>query len=522
MSVIRNFTPPAGEDYWPHVSRWGDEHWSHWLTQQGWTPEAIQGYLGERFAYGLGVRKGDEAIWLYTPTPRQVEFHKARATNVLYGGAAGGAKSHALRWEAYRRCLTVPGYRALLFRRTFAELLDNHIDEAIREVERMKEAGVAVGYVKDEKRVTFRHPTGPDSWVRFAHCENEGDEEKYLSSQYELLMLDELATFTQKQALGILSRSRSPLEGVTPVARCSSNPGGAHTLWVLDWFMGKTVTSEQDPYYDPADWAFLPSKLYDNPWLMDPDGSFRRYEKRLGGLGPERRRQLLDGDWTAITGAFFSEWREADHVRDIGIPQHVEYFGSMDFGWNSPGCFLLWAALPDGHFHVVRDWKFRLMTADQVANKIKAMCQQLGIPRLRYVACDPAMNQKTGAGRGESILETLRRRGLNVTQSDNDPYNGAMRCHQLLAPAPDVVPWCTFDPSCGYLRRTIPALVSDDKDPDRVDTTGDDHGYDAWRYGAMSRPSPTTIAEEKSYPIGSMGWWEEYDARQQRGTGVLA
>lgn len=463
---------------------------------------------GERYAYGFGIRTGDATKWVYLPTPKQVEFHKATATNVLYGGAAGGAKSHALRWEAYKRCVSVPGYRALLFRRTFQELLDNHIDEAVREVQSLKEHGVAVAYNKDEKRVIFKHPVGPDSWLRFAHCENEGDEEKYLSSQYELLEIDELATFTQKQALAILSRSRSPLEGVSSVARCSSNPGGAHTLWVLDWFMHKTVTAEQDPLYDPADWAFLQSRLYDNPWLMDADGSFRRYEKRLSGLGPERRRQLLDGDWTAITGAFFSEWREAVHVRDIGIPRDVAYFGSMDWGYNAPGCFVLWACLPDWHHHIVRDWKFSQKTADQVATHILNILKDLGIDRMRYIACDPAMKQKTGAGRGESIYQTLERRlgphGISMKASDNDPYNGAMRCHQLLAEAPDGIPWCTFDPSCGYLRRTLPALVQSDSDPDVPDSHGDDHGYDAWRYGAMSWPGPMSLSATAA-PMGEVG-----------------
>lgn len=520
MSDLRAFAPPPGEDYWPHVSRWTDAHWSHWLTQQGWTAEQVQGYLVERYAYGLGVTVNGATTWLYVPTPRQVEFHKSTAVNLFFGGAVGGAKSKALRAEGWRRLLTVPGYRALLFRRTFQELLDNHIDEAVRETQTMKDLGMAVSYNKDEKRILVKHPNGPDSWLRFAHCENEGDEEKYLSSQYELLMLDELATFTQKQALAILSRARSPIDGVTPISRSASNPGGAHTLWVLDWFLHKTVTAEQDPLYDPKDWGFIQSKLWDNPWLMDADGTFRRYEKRLGGLGPERRRQLLEGDWTAIDGAFFDEWRDAKHVRDIGIPQQVEYFGSLDWGWRT-SCFVLWAALPDGHYHIVRDWKFGKHTADQAASKITAMLKAMGIPRLRYIACDPGMDQKTGAGRGESVLETLRRRGLPVRKSDNDRYNGAQRMHELLADAPDGIPWLTFAPECAYLRRTLPTLVCSETDPDDVDTHGDDHGYDAVRYGAMSRPSPTRIANDTSYPPNSWGWWKTYH-EGQTGTGVLA
>lgn len=322
MNDVRAFAPPVGESVWPHVSRWTDGHWRHWMAQGGYTSEQIETYLVERYGYGFGVKHNGIDHWLYLPTPRQVEFHKARKANVFYGGAAGGAKSHALRWEAYRRCLTVPGTRAILFRRTFQELLDNHIDEAQREVKSLQDLGVEVTYTKDDKRVLFRHKSGADSWLRFAHCENEGDEEKYLSSGYELIEIDELATFTKKQGIGILSRARTPLEGVTAVARASSNPGGAQTLWVLDYFLHHAVTAEDDPFYEAEDWGFIQSRLYDNPWLMDPDGRFRRYEKRLGGFAPERRRQMLDGDWTAIDGAFFSEWKPtrdgmAWHVREL-------------------------------------------------------------------------------------------------------------------------------------------------------------------------------------------------------------
>ena len=72
--------------------------------------------------------------YLYLPTPRQVDFHAATAPHVLFGGAAGPGKSHALRWDAYVRCLQNPGYEALLLRRTFPELMKTHIRRAGKEV----------------------------------------------------------------------------------------------------------------------------------------------------------------------------------------------------------------------------------------------------------------------------------------------------------------------------------------------------------------------------------------------------
>jgi hypothetical protein len=88
---------------------------------------------------------------------------------------------------------------------------------------------------------------------------------------------------------------------------------------------------------------------------------------------------------------------------------------------------------------------------------------------------------------GESIAETLQRHGLPMLKGDNDRKNGWQRCHELLRMAPDGRPWLTVDVSCTYGLRSLPAQMSDKRDPDDVNTGGDDHWVDAWRYGAMSR-----------------------------------
>lgn len=168
---------------------------------------AFAQYWAARQRCGLGVQpKKGPVRWLYQPTPRQVQFHEAPAPNVLYGGAYGGAKTKALRWDFHMRGMRVRDLRGILFRRTLTELKDNHIDEARKEAELL-----GATFIEGDK--TLRYPTG--SWLRFAHCENPGDEEKYLSSEYEWIGIDELATFTKTQALAIMSRARTSREGLT-------------------------------------------------------------------------------------------------------------------------------------------------------------------------------------------------------------------------------------------------------------------------------------------------------------------
>jgi phage terminase large subunit len=521
---VVKFAPPPGKTSWPHVSKWTDAEWACWLDRQGWSAERVRGYLRDRVDYGVGVkdRKG-RMTWLYQPTPRQVEAHKVAAVNLLYGGAAGGAKSHWLRWELYKRCLQVPGSRYLLFRRTYAELQDNHIDETRREVQRMIDLGVSVAYLSDEKRVVFNRGTARESWIRYAHCENEGDEEKYLSSQYEGVGLDELATFTQKQAMGILSRLRSGIEGATPMARCSSNPGGAETLWVKRWFIDHDVSEDDDPYYEVGDWAYVPSKLYDNPWLMDPDGSFRTYEKRLGPVGTERRRQLLDGDWDAIAGQFFSEWRPSVHVRDLGpLGEGIEWVRGLDWGYYPDPAVCLWiACLPDGRLYVRHEASWRETIAVDVAKGIfeqtRALAPTCGAVHVRYTSADPSMWNLKGQT-GESIAETIQRAGVPLRSAKHERKSGWMRLRAFLAVRPDGTggesPGVVIHPDCKGLIRTLPTLVYD---ADGDMKAGNDHWADALRYACMSRPTPSWMSTAKQEPgPGTAGELRREAMRSQR------
>jgi hypothetical protein len=88
-----------------------------------------------------------------------------------------------------------------------------------------------------------------------------------------------------------------------------------------------------------------------------------------------------------------------------------------------------------------------------------------------------------------------------------------------LADAPDGTPWLTVadDPHCRYLRRSLPAQMSDKHDADDINTNGDDHAVDALRYGAMSRPAPTVYAP-KAERMNAM--LAEHFAQQGR-AGVL-
>jgi len=508
------FPPPPGTDAWPHVSKWHWDHWVYWLELGGWSAPQIARYHQDRDTFGVGMPTLDARgrvlpkapiRWLYRPTPKAVLLHNATTPNVLWGGAAGGSKSTGLRWDAYKRCLMMPGYRVLLMRRLATELFEHHLDLARREVE-------AFGARVVENEVRFAN----GALIRGGHCQHPGDELRFLSIEYDCIDIDELATFEQSQANEIMSRARSTKEGVQALVRCTSNPGGAHTVYVVDRWITKTVSKEDDPFYDPDDFIYIPARLYDNPYLMDPDGSFRTYEKRLGPLPPQRRDQLLNGDWSAITGQFFPEYKDRDtgdggHIRRLVIPPDCRVVRAVDWGYNNPGCCLWLALLPDGHVHVAHEYRFTQTLATDVADKIARETKDLGLNPV-YTVIDPSTFNKTGHV-GESVAETFARQRVPCQAGDNSRVLGWQRLRHWLAHAPDGIPWLTVDPGCRYLRRTLPSLISDVRDPEDVNTEGDDHAADALRYGVMSRPSPSRSPLQSTPGPGTVGYLKAHGDR---------
>lgn len=494
-------------------------------------------------SWGVQTRVGKKLSYAYLPTPKQTEYHETRLTeallgypltqagairprmNRMYGGAAGPGKSHALRWDMYRKALTIPNYTGAILRRTMPELKKTHLRAFQRD------AGIiGAQFLKSENQLQFEN----GSIIECGHCEDDDAVQKWLSAEYDQIGFDEGSTFAPDQYLEISTRARTSNPEVQaaggPWCDVSTNPGGRAWALLRDLFV--THTPDYDLYpgmrgqYDPRFYCYIKARLDDNPYI-DPG-----YASSLAMLTETRYRQLRWGEEFVTDGAFFSEWRETKdgepwHVKELTVPEGTEWFCSMDWGYNSPGTCLWWAVLPDGHYHIAYEYKFKEQTADEFATawfRITKEYLRLRVDQIRYIACDPAMKGKTGAGRGESIFETLLRRKLRMQPSDNDRVNGWIRCHQVLREDLQGRPWVTVAPECAYGRRSMPGLVQSKLNPDDLDTDGDDHWADAFRYGVMSRPAPARGAQrlpEAPLPKGSWGWWRNWHLEREKPRGVL-
>lgn len=454
-----------------------------------------------KHALTVQTKKGTGAKCVNVPLPKQVEFRERPEKYVLFGGAAGPGKSHEARWALYEKCLTIPGFEALLLRETFGELERTHM-------RRMEAEQDQIGAIFTPSAHIMRFPN--KSLIEVGHMEDATAVRKYLSTEYDAIVPDEGALYDPDAILSLSTRARSQKPGVLAAGGAKfwvvTNPGGPASQVLLDFFIDHTPDFDVRPQlrekYVPADWTFVPALLDDNPYI-DPN-----YDAALAVEKPHRYQQLRYGNFRVFAGQFFPSWNEARHVRSVEIPDGCRWFRSMDWGYNSPGCVLWWAVLPDGHLHIVSDLKFQQDDVAEVKKKILARDKQLGIKGSIALFGDPAMQAKVGMKtiRGASIAEAL---GCGFVPGDNDRFNGWTRCHQILRADAAGDPWLTVDPACRYLVRSIPAAKSDKHNLDDVDTTMDDHALDAWRYGAMSRPAPRVGGTRSTVKEGTLGWLKQ-------------
>lgn len=267
-------------------------------------------------------RKGKPTGFLNVPLPRQVAFWSCPARYVLYGGAAGATKSHGLRWGMYWWCLAIPGLECLLLRKNYGELDQTHLRRMESDQHTFRNNGVAAEFIKGER--LFKFPNG--SLIQAGHMDDPEAVERYLSTEYDIIGADEGSQFPvdadgHAPIIALSSRARTTKSQVlaSPLGRgkfwLGTNPGGPSAPAILDFFIDHTPDFERYPQlrtlYKPDEWAYIPGQLEDNPYLD------AQYEADLAVNSKWRYEQLRHGNWRVFAGQFFSEWREAVHVREL-------------------------------------------------------------------------------------------------------------------------------------------------------------------------------------------------------------
>lgn len=236
----------------------------------------------------------------HVPTPKQAAYLRSTELEAMYGGAAGGGKSDALLMAALQY-VHIPGYAALLLRRTYPDLA---LPGAI--MDRAGEWLHPTDASWHDKDKTWRFPSGAS--LTFGYLQTEVDKHRYQSAEFQFIGFDEATSFRESQYTYLLSRLRRLVGMDVPIrARCASNPGGPGHDWVYRRFVAAKTRGAR---------RFVPARLEDNPHLDAAE-----YERSLAELDHITRRQLRLGDWTAKQESLFSaDWMGARYKTDAPPP----------------------------------------------------------------------------------------------------------------------------------------------------------------------------------------------------------
>lgn len=452
----------------------------------------------------------------------------SRATEQLYGGAAGGGKSLLMRYAALIWAASIPGLQVYLFRRLHEDLIKTHI-EGRRGFRAILAAHPDLAEVVADE-IRFRN----GSKIYLCHCQHEKDRFKYASAEFDVLLIDELTEFTEIIYRFFRLRLRATAlpvpkeyEGLFPRILCGTNPVGpgkgfAKATWVdrLPPFEIRRMEKKEGGMLR----QFIPAFLEDNPTLMDEDPG---YEDRIEAIGSKAlAKAYRRGDWHSTDGSFFDNFDQRRHIiRPMPIRAHWLRYRAADWGYGNPFSIHWFAVtgedvvvprqdatpgfvIPRGSIIMYREWygcpddQINIgikLSVEEVAAGIREIELQEpktpdGRPGIRFGVLDPACFSDEG---NVTVARLFAQNGINWREAYNrrtrhtaspGKLGGWIYCRQRLDGIDGRPMFYCFD-TCHHFIRTVTIAEHHPTDPDDI-ADMEDHALDSWRYGLSEMPLP--------------------------------
>ncbi len=392
-------------------------------------------------------------------TKKQFDFCKADATEVLFGGAAGGGKSYAQVIDALVFALKYKGSKQLIVRRSYPELEKS----LIRTAQNIYPSKI---YNYNSSKHSGKFING--SIIDFASCDSDRELYKFQSAEYDVIRFDELTHFTEDVYLYLISRLRGANSYPKQIKSCT-NPGGVGHNWVRERFINsncKDISRE----FSSGSRVFIESRVFDNKFLIESDPE---YVKRLHNLREKDKKALLYGNWDVFEGQYFTEWDRVIHtIKPFSIPSHYKHYFTMDYGFDMAAFY--WISVDSkGCAYVVREFcqgkdngKSPLIISE-AARVIKELTKE---KIFLYLAPPDIWNSRQESGR--SIADIFLEEGIPLTKSGGGRVEGWMSVKEYLKPFIDIdgqkrAKLTIFD-SCTELISSLPALLHDNANPSDV------------------------------------------------------
>lgn len=414
----------------------------------------------------------------------QNTFFDSDAEYTCYGGARGGGKSWCTQRKSVGGCLRYPGIRMLILRRRYEDLENSVIDPILKLV-----PDTVAQYNSAKHFLSFAN----GSSIKFGNMESYGAATggKYQGQEFDWIFMEEATQFTEQEFRGIDACRR----GSTPFPKrmyMTANPGGVGHQWVKRLF----VSREYLPDENPDDYLFVKATVEDNVDLMK---SSPNYVRQLDLLPEDIRKAHRFGDWDALSGGYFPEFRRSTHVvKDFPIHPGWAKYRVFDYGLDMFAC--LWIAVDyDGRAYVYREFaESRLIVSDAAGAALACTPKD---ERIEYTVAPPDM-WSTMKDSGKTMAQKFLESGLAIVRANNSRVQGWMAVKELLKPMADGRPGLIVFESCKGLIDDLMAIQHDDKNPSDCAKAPHEltHRPDALRYWCQLRTlKPEQQEEEEPY-----------------------
>lgn len=435
---------------------------------------------------------------------------------VFFGGARGGGKTDGVlgKW-AIKEQVYGEDFNAIMFRRTTISAEDA--------IERSRQIYQPLGGRFNSSKLIWRMPHG--GRVAFAYLDKISDADEYQGRNITDVWVEEAGQYPASGPIDRLFAVLRSAKGVPTQMILTANPGGAGQHWIRERFKlhpfptSPTIVTVHNEIAGDYHAAVIPSRIADNRILLESDPTYLSRLKMVGSR--ELVKAWLEGDWSAIEGAFFDEFDEAKHIlQPFSIPEEWTRFRSGDWGYASPFSIGWWGIvsddyetqgkmIPRGALVRYREWYGMeegkpnvgiRMNAEEVARGIKKKEQG---EKIAYGVLDPATKASES---GPSIMERMNILGGAWRPADNKRVGtrGAMggwdQLRARLKGGGDGRPMIYFFATCRDTIRTLPVIQHDPDRPEDLDTNAEDHAPDEIRYACMSRPYVPVPREVKQKP----------------------
>ena len=434
------------------------------------------------------------------------------------GGARGGGKTDGVlgKWLIKERRYG-RHFNAIMLRKTTVSAEDA--------IERSRELYGPMGGRFNEAKLRWRMPNG--GRVSFGYLENIGDANAYQGRNVTDVWIEEAGQYDSPAAIDRMFGVLRSAHGVPIQMILTANPGGAGQHFLRERYQlsplprRPKIVTRMLANGTMHSAAVIPARITDNKILLAGDPG---YVDRLHLVGSEQLvKGWLDGDWTAVEGAFFECWSEKLHVlRPVALPQDWIRLRAADWGSASPFA-VIWMAVcqdqwqhpdgqivPRGALVCYREWYGSKDPGASGVAGLKMTGTEVGAgiakrerddPKLAQGVLDPSAFAVDG---GPSVAESINnvllkadlapfRRADNKrvpTAAGNDrrgPMSGWDQMRARLI-GTGGRPMLFFFETCVASIRTIPVLQHDAMRAEDLDTNSEDHAVDAVRYGCMARP----------------------------------